>query len=708
MSELDKYIAKQALTLGKKDTYVQKKTVMRAASEEIKLSGKSYKTLTGSSRLGGHHPSVGLLSDGRHLVTGSPNGILRLWEIESGRELWASPKRHSDLIQDIAVSPTDRYIASGSDDCTVKIWDSNTGGLLYTLYGHSKSVRKISWAYDEKNLVSVSWDGSIIVWNLATQDVLVKCTGKGSTRAVDWSDNGKQLVSDTSNNEVCIWNAKTGKPVHTLKGNSTFVKAVAWSPNGLFIASGSSDGTICIWESQKYSKIFLTNLNRFEIYSLVWSPNSRFLAVCGYGTHIFVLDPTTGKILINFDFSSERLSYSWRLAWSSDTQFLISSHPGDVFKLWEIRGSLVEENHLSTAEVSTSFLPYAAIQLHRLGIYVPLYVINDLLCLIGGGTPEKSHLDFLRKHKLISTLACLNWPVEARLSLVALLTHEISSAAWKPPAYVTSDVLLHRFMIAVNGEEIKPNYTSINFKEIESAIHGILQQIDEGFIMLLELLGPQAVSQNPGILLRLYKLPMQFLLSRNQKKRQLIGTIFRTNIGNITQGSGLGTENAGITVTGNINSLLPSQLALPSIVFQTRHLRRELLYHARIGYQPPSLRPTLLLLDITPPCYGIVESITRLAAHVIANALLEKDISVALVTTGGTGNVYSLETPANCVDIWLQRSLEPFNAQQTFSTVRVMRETLHDGGLEPVVLFLTHAWLALGSLDGISSKCSII
>ena len=74
---------------------------------------------------------------------------------------------HEDSVNFIAISPDGKYIVSGSDDITIKIWDLKTGECLKTLEGHSNSV-SVTISPDGKYIVSGSYDETIKIWDIKT------------------------------------------------------------------------------------------------------------------------------------------------------------------------------------------------------------------------------------------------------------------------------------------------------------------------------------------------------------------------------------------------------------------------------------------------------------------------------------------------------------------------------------------------------------
>ena len=59
-----------------------------------------------------------------------------------------------------------RWIASGGEDSTVKVWDSRTGKLVRSFRGHRGLVSSVAFSPDGRRLVSGSRDHTVKVWDL--------------------------------------------------------------------------------------------------------------------------------------------------------------------------------------------------------------------------------------------------------------------------------------------------------------------------------------------------------------------------------------------------------------------------------------------------------------------------------------------------------------------------------------------------------------
>ena len=74
---------------------------------------------------------------------------------------------HKDWVYSVSFSPDGQTLASGSDDGTVRLWDVNTGNLLHTLTEHRGSVYSVSFSPDGQTLASGSFDRTVLLWKLA-------------------------------------------------------------------------------------------------------------------------------------------------------------------------------------------------------------------------------------------------------------------------------------------------------------------------------------------------------------------------------------------------------------------------------------------------------------------------------------------------------------------------------------------------------------
>ncbi|PNP51254.1 hypothetical protein THARTR1_08158 [Trichoderma harzianum] len=185
---------------------------------------------------------------------------------------------HEDSIEAVAFSHDSTLIASGSSDCTVKIWDRITGRCQKTLEGHNGPVNAVIFSHDSKLIASASNDSTIRIWNTTTGQCQRLLRGPRSdirVEAVAFSHDSKLIISGSSDAIFKVWDAKTGKLLRSLTGHSTTIYAVAFSPNSNFMISASEDGVVILWNQVNQTHSLLETFTG-GIFSVAFSEDSMY------------------------------------------------------------------------------------------------------------------------------------------------------------------------------------------------------------------------------------------------------------------------------------------------------------------------------------------------------------------------------------------------------------------------------------------------
>ncbi len=114
---------------------------------------------------------VAFSPDGKYLVTSSWDGIVRLWDVASGKEV-RQFLGHSGSVFGAAFSPDGKYILSSGTDRTVRLWDVQTGQEVRRFVGHTNEVRSATFSPDGKYILTASNDGTARLWLTDIQDTI--------------------------------------------------------------------------------------------------------------------------------------------------------------------------------------------------------------------------------------------------------------------------------------------------------------------------------------------------------------------------------------------------------------------------------------------------------------------------------------------------------------------------------------------------------
>ncbi len=159
-------------------------------------------------------------------------------------------KGETSNILSVAMTSNGKKIASGSFNGSVQVWDVNSGKLLWVLDAHNEtSVRGVSIAQDASTAVSGSIDGTLQVWDINKQVILRTIECESGITAVEIQDDGYLVAAGLQNGIIQIWDLGTQDifEPYSLKGHQGEVRSLAFLGNYQLV-SGSSDDTLRIWD----------------------------------------------------------------------------------------------------------------------------------------------------------------------------------------------------------------------------------------------------------------------------------------------------------------------------------------------------------------------------------------------------------------------------------------------------------------------------
>jgi WD40 repeat protein len=190
--------------------------------------------------------SVNFSPDQKLIVTASIDRNARVWEVETGKLVFEL-KGHTLGVRYAAFSPDGSLIATASKDGTARIWDANTGRSIHILEGHTDEVSAARFSPDGKLIVTASSDGTARVWDSATgQSVSVLKGHSGPVTYASFSPDSLSVVTASIDGTARVWNARTSDYI-TLVGHNNIVNMAVFSPDGTSIVTASSDWDARIW-----------------------------------------------------------------------------------------------------------------------------------------------------------------------------------------------------------------------------------------------------------------------------------------------------------------------------------------------------------------------------------------------------------------------------------------------------------------------------
>ena len=208
---------------------------------------------------------------------------------------------HMGIILDLAWSQDGKILASSSSDRTIRLWESETGQILYIFEGHTGDIYSIAWSPDGKRLCSGSSDMSVRLWNTRTgREIWISTGHRGGVTCVAWSPDGSYVVSGSEDCTIRIWHPENGKQMHVLEGHTDKISSISFVDYGRYICTHARDGGVILWQTETWEQVpreCLFGTDNLAIIDLAINPTFPVMAVVGKKNQkridIFDLDIST-------------------------------------------------------------------------------------------------------------------------------------------------------------------------------------------------------------------------------------------------------------------------------------------------------------------------------------------------------------------------------------------------------------------------------
>lgn len=305
---------------------------------------------------------------------------------------------HMTKIQSLVFTPDGKYLLSGSDDKTVRVWDWVAGRTVRTIRGEvgpgdEGKVYTMAMTRDGKILATGGFLGSytgkkpredeeahkIRLYDLNKGEIQALLRGHVNVvNAMAFSPDGKLLVSGGADYMAIIWDVAQRKPLHFLKGHTNQLYGVAFSPDGKRVVTASDDTTLRIWQVSDGKMIAELKGHKEDVSrALAIRPTDGMIA-SGDGTgEIRFWNGVTGHYIKSLQSPSVGVG---AMAFSPDgTKLLASSgrvSGRDIATIWDVASgkSLVQYTKHDNIIIAANFSP------------------DGRLAVTGGGSDKSIHV----------------------------------------------------------------------------------------------------------------------------------------------------------------------------------------------------------------------------------------------------------------------------------------------------------------------------
>merc|ERR1712137_943228 len=190
------------------------------------------------------------------ILSASRDKTIMVWQLTREEGNYGYPKKalrgHGHFVEDVVISSDGQFALSGSWDGTLRLWDLNTGLTTRRFVGHDKDVLSVAFSADNRQIVSGSRDKTIKLWNtLGECKYTIQSEGEGHSEwvsCVSFSPNGSLCASGGKDGVAMLWDLNEGKRLYSLPcEQGDIIHALCFSPNRYWLCAATDNG-IRIWD----------------------------------------------------------------------------------------------------------------------------------------------------------------------------------------------------------------------------------------------------------------------------------------------------------------------------------------------------------------------------------------------------------------------------------------------------------------------------
>lgn len=278
---------------------------------------------------GGKVWSVVSSPDGAMFLAATESGKIRAWDTKTLTQKYTiqSASAPTKDVNSIAFSPDGRFIAGGSSDQTVRLWNAADGSDVKILAKDQGEILAVAFSPVGEFLATGAANGNISIWNLATGTRVDFKGNKGEVWALVFSPDGKVLVSGGKDG-IKFWDVRVARLWRTIAVNETI--CLAFSPDSQTLASGHRDNLIRLWLNAKGPPTILKGHQGY-VASLAFAPSGVTLASASGDQTIKLWDFKTGVSKQTLSEHGDKV-YSVNFAGGN---VLISGSRDQTVRIWE-------------------------------------------------------------------------------------------------------------------------------------------------------------------------------------------------------------------------------------------------------------------------------------------------------------------------------------------------------------------------------------
>jgi hypothetical protein len=245
---------------------------------------------------------------------------------------------HTDKVLCVALSRDGRRALSGGVEGVVRLWDAETGQELKRYDNNGVEIRCLAFAPDGASFLQGGTDANVIERNLQTgaQISIQSPRNVRSIECVAYLPDGAQALFAANNRNVYLWSLKEGGNSRGTPVGIGPIHGMALSREGRVVALAGADGIVSLRQTDNLKEVGRIVSRTGEIRSVALSPDGRSILTGGADRTVRLWNVKNGQQSASFKGHSQRIT---SVAFSPDGSRILSASEDHTVRLWDIKGN---------------------------------------------------------------------------------------------------------------------------------------------------------------------------------------------------------------------------------------------------------------------------------------------------------------------------------------------------------------------------------
>jgi WD40 repeat protein len=314
--------------------------------------------------LTGYASAIAFSDDSKMLITESGPGRATVWNVETGKDMFALPPRsdapglfnntneeNRATITSVNISPDNKLAIVADSDGAARIWqiDQAEPRLVSSLIGHATSIYVAKFCRDSTLVITGSADNTMRVWDAQSgQNLQIFRGHSGGVRSVSCSrnpdsqnpNNQEIIATGSDDGSVRVWDrTKNSNLLPNPRGQSSIVSSAAFSPDfehNSLIAMTDYDGALRLWNARDGKTVTIRFAHALGISYAAFSRDGKSLVTASIDKTAKVWNITAGESI------SAELMFTlrghtarvYKAAFSPDSKFIVTGSQDGTALVW--------------------------------------------------------------------------------------------------------------------------------------------------------------------------------------------------------------------------------------------------------------------------------------------------------------------------------------------------------------------------------------